>query len=75
MCLQMISGNIYKAIFVQDKPQNPTQGIEIDVDEGNQYANFPEGSKIRINLKGLVVQGVNNNIKIGPMIQIILSEE
>lgn len=60
------SGNIYKAIFVQDKPQNPTQGIEIDVDEGNQYANFPEGSKIRINLKGLVVQGVNNNIKIGP---------
>jgi len=60
------SGNIYKAIFVQDKPQNPTQGIEIDVDEGNQYTNFPEGSKIRINLKGLVVQGVNNNIKIGP---------
>ena len=47
--------------------KNPTQGVEIDVDEGNQYVNFPlEGSKIRINLKGLVVQGLNNNIKIGP---------
>lgn len=59
------SGNIYKAVYAQDKPEKPTQGIEIDIDGPNQYMNFPIGSKIRINLKGLVVQGVNNNIKIG----------
>ncbi|HIC8645558.1 TPA: DUF5689 domain-containing protein [Elizabethkingia meningoseptica] len=60
------TGNIYKAVYAQDKPQNPTQGVEIDIDGPNQYTNFPLGSKLRINLKGLVVQGVNNNIKIGP---------
>ena len=26
------SGNIYKMMFLQDKPENPTQGIEIDID-------------------------------------------
>ena len=68
------SGNIYKAIFVQDKPQNPTQGLKLMLMKEISMQTS-EGSKIRINLKGLVVQGVNNNIKIGPMIQIILSEE
>ncbi len=59
------SGNIYKMMFLQDKPENPTQGIEIDIDGGNQYLDFPIGSLVRINLKGLIVQGVNGNIKVG----------
>ncbi|NAW52004.1 hypothetical protein GNY06_11710 [Elizabethkingia argentiflava] len=59
------SGNIYGALYVQDKPENPTQGIEIGIGEANQYGNFPVGSKIRINLKGLLVQKLNNNIKVG----------
>jgi hypothetical protein len=59
------SGNIYKMMFLQDKPENPTQGIEIDIDGGNQYLDFPVGSLVRINLKGLIVQGVNGNIKVG----------
>ena len=58
-------GNIYKMLFVQDAPANPTQGVEIDIDGGNQYINFPVGAKIKINLKGLIVQGANGNIKIG----------
>lgn len=59
------SGNIYKLLFLQDKPENPTQGIEVDIDGGNQYLAFPTGSLVRINLKGLIVQASNGNIKIG----------
>lgn len=59
------SGNIYKALYVQDKPENPTQAVEIDIDGSNQYVNYPLGSKIRLNLKGLVVQATSNNVKIG----------
>ncbi|WP_300674991.1 DUF5689 domain-containing protein [Soonwooa sp.] len=59
------SGNIYKMMFLQDKPENPTQGIEIDINGANQYLDFPQGSLVRINLKGLIVQVSNKNIKIG----------
>jgi hypothetical protein len=59
------SGNIYKMMFLQDKPENPTQGIEVDIDGGNQYLDFPTGALVRINLKGLIVQASNGNIKIG----------
>ncbi|KPH11527.1 DUF5689 domain-containing protein [Chryseobacterium sp. ERMR1:04] len=59
------SGNIYKMMFLQDKPENPTQGIEVDIDGGNQYLDFPTGAMVRINLKGLIVQASNGNIKIG----------
>ncbi|MBS1548468.1 MAG: hypothetical protein JSS94_01200 [Bacteroidetes bacterium] len=58
-------GNIYKMLFVQDSPSSPTQGVEIDIDGGNQYINYPVGAKLKINLKGLIVQGSNGNIKIG----------
>lgn len=59
------SGNIYKIMFLQDKPENPTIGVEMDIDGSNQYADFPMGAMVRINLKGLIVQAVNGNIKIG----------
>ncbi len=59
------SGNIYKIMFLQDKPENPTQGIELDIDAGSQYLSFPTGALLRINLKGLIVQGSNGNIKVG----------
>ena len=58
-------GNIYKMLFVQDNPTNPTQGVEVDIDGGNQYVNYPVGALLRINLKGLIVQASNGNIKIG----------
>jgi hypothetical protein len=59
------SGNIYKIMFLQDKPENPTQGIELDIDAGSQYLSFPTGALLRINLKGLIVQASNGNIKVG----------
>jgi len=59
------SGNIYKIMFLQDKPENPTQGVEIDINGSNQYLDYPVGALVRINLKGLIVQASNKNIKIG----------
>ncbi|MBV8326830.1 DUF5689 domain-containing protein [Chryseobacterium sp.] len=59
------SGNIYKMMTLQDKPENPTIGIEVDIDGGNQYLDYPTGALVRINLKGLIVQASNGNIKVG----------
>lgn len=59
------SGNIYKMMFLQDKPENPTQGVELDINGANQYLDFPQGSLVRINLKGLIVQAANGVLKIG----------
>jgi len=60
-----VSGNIYKTIFVQDNYENPKSAAELSIDATNLYTDFPVGSKIRINLKGLVVQKANNAVKIG----------
>lgn len=59
------SGNIYKQLFIQDKPENPTIAIEMDIDTGYLYTSFPVGSKVRINAKGLIVQAQNGNVKLG----------
>ncbi len=49
------TGNIYKTIYIQDAPENPTEGLTISVDAVSLYANFPQGSKVYIELKGLAV--------------------
>lgn len=59
------SGNIYKTLYVQDAPSNPTQAIEVDIDAGSLYTKFPLGSKVRINAKGLIVQKTAGNVKLG----------
>jgi|GEM_PF-113149 len=59
------NGNIYKAIFIQDNYENPESAAELSIDATNIYADFPVGSKVRINLRGLVVQKSNNAVKIG----------
>lgn len=59
------AGNIFKQIFIQDKPSNPTFAIEMDIDAGSLYTSFPVGSKVRINAKGLVASYYNGNMKLG----------
>lgn len=59
------SGNIYKMLFIQDQPENPTFAIEMDINGSNQHVDFPVGAKVKINLKGLIVQEENGNYKIG----------
>ncbi|MEN2433875.1 DUF5689 domain-containing protein [Weeksellaceae bacterium A-14] len=48
-------GNIYKTIYIQDDPANPTQGFTISVNMNNTYTHFPKGSKVYIVLDGLAI--------------------
>jgi len=59
------SGNFYKTISFQDKPENPTAGLQIEVDRSSNYADFPVGAHIRINAKGLRLGLDRGTVKIG----------
>ena len=59
------TGNIYKTISLQDSPENPTVGIQIEIDGGNLYNEYPLGARIQISLKGLVVAKDRGVMKIG----------
>ena len=59
------SGNIYKSISIQDKPENPTSAIKISIDETNLYAKYDVGRKIYVKLKGLAVGYSFGSIQIG----------
>lgn len=61
------TGNIYKYIYIQDKPENPTQGLTISVDALNTYMTYPQGSKVYIKLKGLAVGQYGNFVQLGAM--------
>lgn len=58
-------GNFYKTISIQDKPENPTIGLSIEVDKASNYADFPVGSHVRIKANGLVVGMDRGTKKIG----------
>lgn len=47
------TGNFYKEIYVQDKPENPTAAIHIMLDQADLYNRFNVGREIYIDLKGL----------------------
>ena len=47
------SGNIYKTLSIQDKPENPTAAIQISVDATDLYTFYEVGRKIYIKLNGL----------------------
>ncbi len=49
------SGNIYKTIYLQNAPENPTHGFVISIDAVSTYAQFSQGSKVYVKLKGLAM--------------------
>ncbi|MBP0611979.1 choice-of-anchor J domain-containing protein [Chryseobacterium sp. cx-311] len=59
------TGNIYKTIYIQDNPQNPTHGFTISVDAVSTYTKFPQGSKIYIKLNGLALGTYGGLIQLG----------
>jgi hypothetical protein len=59
------SGNIYKTISIQDKPENPTSAIKISIDQNNLYTKYDVGRKIYVKLKGLAVGYSFGSIQIG----------
>lgn len=59
------TGNFYKTISLQDSRENPTRGIQVELNKTNLFNNFPIGSKVRVKLNGLN-GGLNNGVyKIG----------
>ena len=63
------SGNMYKTISIQDKPENPTAAIKIAVDATNLYTKFNVGRKIFVNLKGLGIGYSFGSLQIGKISQ------
>ena len=60
------TGNFFKTISIQDDPQNPsTHGIQIEIDLNSLYTYYPLGSKVQIELKGLVAGYDRGVIKVG----------
>ncbi|MDO4224568.1 MAG: DUF5689 domain-containing protein [Bergeyella zoohelcum] len=62
------AGNIYKTIFIQDDPTNPTHGLTIGVNASSLYIHYPQGAKVYIKLKGLSVGEYGGLIQIGEMV-------
>lgn len=59
------TGNIYKTIYIQDKPENPTQGFVISVDAVSTYTKYPQGSKIYVKLAGLSLGTYGGVVQLG----------
>lgn len=59
------NGNFYKTISFQDKIENPTIGMQIEIDKSSNYADFPVGAHIRIKANGLVLGWDRATLKLG----------
>ncbi|WGH74881.1 DUF5689 domain-containing protein [Tenacibaculum tangerinum] len=58
-------GNFFKSIIIQDKPENPTVGLEVRIDDTNLGARYNVGRKIYIKLKGLALSKYFTSFQIG----------
>lgn len=61
------TGNFFKTVSIQNSLTNPTKGLQIEMDRANLFNNFPLGSKIKVNLKGLHVGYDRGMLKIGDL--------
>lgn len=49
------TGNIYKQLFIQDSPENPTAGISISTNATDLYTKLEPGRKIYFRVDGLYI--------------------
>ncbi|MBD0834001.1 DUF5689 domain-containing protein [Aestuariibaculum suncheonense] len=59
------AGNFYKILVIQDKPEDPTAAIQLDVDVTSLYALYKPGQKVYVKLNGLVMDELNSVLHIG----------
>jgi hypothetical protein len=59
------SGNIYKSLSIQDKPENPTASIKIIINEVDMYLKYNVGRKILVKLKGLALNKKDGVFEVG----------
>lgn len=59
------AGNFYKELIVQDKPQNPTAGLAVQINLNSYFTRYDFGRKIYIKLKGLSIAENNGVLMLG----------
>ena len=57
--------NFFSVLHFQDRPKNPSEGFQIEIDSRDSHLFFPVGSKIYIKLKGLYLGKSKDVYKIG----------
>ena len=58
-------GNFFEELVLQDKPENPTTGIKLLIDESPLFTRYQVGRKIYVKLNGLSIGITNGVLTIG----------
>lgn len=64
------AGNFYRTLHFQDALENPTQGLQLDVDLQDMYTKYPVGKKIYLKIKDLYIDNYKGVIKLGGKYQL-----
>ncbi|MGS2741424.1 DUF5689 domain-containing protein [Sinomicrobium sp. M5D2P17] len=59
------TGNFYGTLHIQDRPEHPQEGFQIDLDLRDYHLLYSTGKKIRIRLKGLYLGKSQGVLKVG----------
>ncbi len=59
------AGNFFGFLHIQDRPTNPTEGMQIAIDLRDSHVFYPVGAKIYVNLKGLYLGKNKGLFKLG----------
>lgn len=59
------AGNFFGVLYIQDKMENPTQGLQIEMDFRESHLFYNAGSKILVKLKGLYLGKSGETLKLG----------
>ncbi|KAB7528425.1 lamin tail domain-containing protein [Flagellimonas olearia] len=59
------AGNFFGVLYIQDKMENPTQGLQIEMDFRESHLFYSAGSKILVKLKGLYLGKSGETLKLG----------
>ncbi|MCW5514921.1 DUF5689 domain-containing protein [Muriicola sp. Z0-33] len=68
------AGNIFGSLHIQDNPDFPTEGIQIQVDLTDSHLFYKAGAKILIKLKGLYLGKSKSIYKIGGVLNVFGAE-
>ena len=60
-----LAGNFFGTMHLQDDPQSPEHGLQIEMDVRDYHLLYPLGSKVYIKLKGLYLGKGNGSYKLG----------
>ncbi|MER3319687.1 MAG: DUF5689 domain-containing protein [Allomuricauda sp.] len=59
------TGNFFGVLYIQDKLNNPSMGIQLEMDLRESHLQFPVGSRVLIKLNDLYLGKKGSNIRIG----------